>query len=128
MGIATRIQPHFQGLFNCLYLQKHSLTPILPTHPAQSPAPLYLSLPCHQLYVYGVIHVETRGRCFSISFYLINYYIMYVGVMSMQLLATSRRGSLIPLELELQVVVICPIWVLGTECLSYERAASTVNH
>lgn len=53
---------------------------------------------------------------------------MYVGVMSMQLLATSRRGSLIPLELELQVVVICPTWVLGTECLSYERAASTVKH
>lgn len=33
-----------------------------------------------------------------------------------------------PLELELQVVVIRPIWVLGTKRLSYERAASTVNH
>ena len=33
-----------------------------------------------------------------------------------------------PLQLELQVVVIRPIWVLGTECLSYERATSTVNH
>lgn len=33
-----------------------------------------------------------------------------------------------PLELQLQVVVIRPIWVLGTKCLSYERAASTVNH
>lgn len=33
-----------------------------------------------------------------------------------------------PLELELHVVVIRPVRVLGTECLSYERAVSTANH
>jgi hypothetical protein len=36
---------------------------------------------------------------------------------------TGQKRALVPLELNLQAVVSCPLWVLGTELGSPERAA-----
>lgn len=38
-----------------------------------------------------------------------------------------RPKALEPLELELETVVSCPVWVLGTKLKSYGRATSTLS-
>lgn len=38
-----------------------------------------------------------------------------------------RLKALEPLELELETVVSCPVWVLGTKLKSYGRATSTLS-
>lgn len=40
----------------------------------------------------------------------------------------SRRGSWVPLKLELQGVVSCPLYILGIEPKSSGRAICTLNH
>lgn len=52
-----------------------------------------------------------------------NFY-MYVGIDDYG----SCTKSLASLKLELQVVVNCPAWVLGTELGSSVKAISTHNH
>lgn len=39
----------------------------------------------------------------------------------------ARKGSWIPLQLELQKVISCPLWVLGTELRSPERAVCALK-
>lgn len=42
--------------------------------------------------------------------------------------AEARRGCQLPLEMELQVVVICVAWVLGTEPRFLTGAVNALKH
>jgi hypothetical protein len=46
----------------------------------------------------------------------------------MQIPVESQKRTPDALQLELQMVVRLPMWVLGTELGSFARAASVLNH
>ena len=53
---------------------------------------------------------------------LVLAYAMYVCV------SGGQKSVLDPLELEFQVVMSCPMWMLGTELGFSGRAPATLNH
>jgi hypothetical protein len=63
-----------------------------------------------------------------LNFSLLYFMIIYVYMCHVHLGACQgQKMELEPWELELQVLVSCLIWVLGTEFSFYGRTASTVN-
>jgi hypothetical protein len=51
-----------------------------------------------------------------------------LGIYTSVVFEKARRGCRSPLELELQVVMSCQTWMLGTTLMSSRKAARTLNH
>lgn len=70
-----------------------------------------------------------RGQEFGVTYWLLfcEHACMHMCVLVPQTTEATREQQ-IPLELELQAFVYCPLWVLGTELWCSGRAESPLKH